>query len=283
MLVEDGTGPGSRLSFASSQTDPVFSPGQMDVQRWLDPGQILDLEGFECLFSLRYMCARIDTTYLQSRYLRPHFGRHQRVQRQEARRRQGNSGFDLPPLFFFSADRPIRRSQQHPRDRGQKRDPVPHLRRHLRPPHALSRPSTCSPIRSLPPAANISSHALRLPPQRPEAQRLFLRKREIVGRPEEAAEEGIRPTAAFAASRKRQGRFSLPKPCQKVANPTFSSSQIMEHISSLGDDLPQNGINIHALGGKADAIKKEVQSLVADGHLYNSIDDDQSVLGLLAF
>ncbi|KAL8292901.1 hypothetical protein RQP46_000595 [Phenoliferia psychrophenolica] len=54
--------------------------------------------------------------------------------------------------------------------------------------------------------------------------------------------------------------------------------KIMEHIAGLGDDVPSDGVNVgaiqRAVGSTLDAVRKEVETLVSDGHLYNSIDDD---------
>ncbi|KAK4703225.1 replication factor A2, partial [Phenoliferia sp. Uapishka_3] len=54
--------------------------------------------------------------------------------------------------------------------------------------------------------------------------------------------------------------------------------KIMIHISSLGDDTPGDGVHVdsirRAVGGDMGTVRSEVETLVSEGHLYNSIDDD---------
>jgi hypothetical protein len=61
--------------------------------------------------------------------------------------------------------------------------------------------------------------------------------------------------------------------------------QIMQYLARLGggDQLPQDGIDVSAIaqncsGVSVDQVRAEIESLVSDGHLYTTIDDDQYVV-----
>jgi Replication protein A C terminal len=60
----------------------------------------------------------------------------------------------------------------------------------------------------------------------------------------------------------------------------------MQYFGRLGgpDHLPPDGINVTAIaqncsGVSIDRVRAEVETLVSDGHLYTTIDDDQYVPG----
>lgn len=57
--------------------------------------------------------------------------------------------------------------------------------------------------------------------------------------------------------------------------------KILKHIHQLGDDAPEEGVNIsslsRALGMSIDKVREECASLAEGGTLYTTTDDDQSV------
>jgi hypothetical protein len=61
--------------------------------------------------------------------------------------------------------------------------------------------------------------------------------------------------------------------------------KIMQYFERIGgaDHFPQEGVEIAAIargsGGNEQAIRDQIENLIADGHLYTTIDEDQYVGG----